>query len=205
MLARDDPVRCRCGRIEGAVASAAPLTRVACYCRDCQAYAHALGQANAVLDPFGGTEIVSTIQQHLRFMRGTDQLACMRLSPRGTLRWYARCCDTPIANMAPNPRLSYLGLVHTCLGNGADTLDAAFGSDRVVVNTKHAKGPVATSSFRTLAAFARIVAPVVWARLDGGWKKSPFFQPDGQPIVRPNVVSLEARERAMKAAAEPRA
>ena len=88
---------------------------MSCYCRDCQAFAHALGNPGAILDKLGGTDIVATLQQYVTFTKGTEALACLSLSERGLLRWYANCCNTPIANTARNPKLSYVGLVHTCL------------------------------------------------------------------------------------------
>ena len=80
-----------------------------CYCRDCQAYAHALGNAGAILDDLGGTDIVASLQQHVMLSQGTDALACLSLSDKGLLRWYASCCNTPIANTARNHKLSERG------------------------------------------------------------------------------------------------
>jgi hypothetical protein len=200
MASTDHPLQCRCGHLTGTVAQTPRVTRVTCYCRDCQAYAHALGLPEAILDDIGGTDIVATLQQYVRLIKGTDSLACLSLSDRGLLRWYARCCDTPIANTARSPKLSYVGLVHTCLGPSQRSLDAAFGPTSMPVNTTHAKAPVAARTFTALTSVARIFASVARARLDGSYKQSPFFvEALGTPVVVPRVLSAAEREQAMNA------
>jgi Family of unknown function (DUF6151) len=200
MNSSDHLLQCRCGRLAGVVAKAARTTRAVCYCRDCQAYAHALGNPKTVLDHVGGTEIVATLQQHITLTKGVDSLACLSLSERGLLRWYASCCNTPIANTARNAKLSYVGLVHTCLGQSQRSLDAAFGSASAPVNTKHAKGPVTANRLGSLVSVARIFASVARARLDGTYKRSPFFVGQaGTPVVTPRVLSAAERAKAMNA------
>ena len=200
MTATDHPLQCRCGRLVGVIAQTARVTRMTCYCRDCQAYAHALGNPEAILDQIGGTDIVATLQQHVRLTKGAESLACLSLSERGLLRWYAGCCDTPIANTARNPKLSYVGLVHTCLGPSQHSLDVAFGPTSMPVNTKHAKAPVAANALSALTPLVRIFASVARARLNGTYAQSPFFvAPAGKPVVAPRVLSAAERERAMNA------
>jgi uncharacterized protein DUF6151 len=199
MLNADQPIQCKCGRLRGVLSRIARITRVSCYCRDCQAYARALGKPEAVLDSLGGTEVAATLQQYVTFTQGADMLACLSLSDRGLLRWYASCCNTPIANTARNPKLSYVGLVHSCLGTLA-LKDADFGSARVVVNTKHAKGDTpATSTLRTLLGIAPIIGSVFRARVNGTWKRSPFFRANFEPIAERRVLTPEERKQAYDA------
>ena len=193
-------IQCKCGHLQGSVSSAAGVTRLSCYCRDCQAYAHALGNAERVLDELGGTNVVTTLQQHLSFTKGAESLACHSLSEQGLLRWYANCCNTPIGNTARDPKLSFVALVHNCLGESVATLDTEFGATRVHTNTKHAKGKVASSAMSVLFSTTRIIASVLRARANGTWKHSPFFQPGSfKPVATPRVLSAEERERAFKA------
>ena len=199
MLSTDYRFACRCGHLQGTLLRDAQATRLTCYCSDCQTYAHALGNAAQVLNAQGGTEVVATLQQHLVFTSGTESLACMSLSPNGLLRWYASCCNTPIASITRDPKLSYVGIVHTCLGD-ASARAAAFGPASFPVNTKHAKGHVATNSPGTLLRMARIIGAVVGARLSGAWKHSPFFGPDhSTPVAAVQVLTREERERARHA------
>jgi hypothetical protein len=92
-------LRCRCGQVEGRVrnASATTVNHVVCYCDDCQAFAQQLGRADA-LDAHGGSDIVQVAPASLEFVRGTEQIAGLRLGPRGLYRFYATCCSTPLGN-----------------------------------------------------------------------------------------------------------
>jgi hypothetical protein len=194
-------IQCKCGHLQGSLSSAAGVTRLRCYCRDCQAYAHALDNAERVLNELGGTDVVTTLQQHLSLTKGAESLACLSLSEQGILRWYASCCNTPIGNTARDPKLSYVALVHTCLSESVATLDAKFGAARVDVNTKHAKGKVKSSAMSALFSTARIIASVLRARANGTWKHSPFFRPGSfKPVATPRVLSAEERKLAYKAA-----
>jgi len=66
-----------------------------------------------ILDAQGGTDVVQTRPANLTFTHGQDTLACMRLTPKGLLRWYAACCNTPIGNTVANYRMPFVGLVHS--------------------------------------------------------------------------------------------
>lgn len=196
----DHPLRCECGTVEGHVRHAASACRVVCYCRDCQAYAHATGNPARILDPLGGSEVVATLQQHVTFAKGVDALACMSLSERGLLRWYARCCDTPIGNMMRDRRVAFVGLLHTCLSPAPGAIDAAFGTARMHVKTDCAKGKVERSlSPSIILSGARFFGAVLKTRVDGAYRRSPFFLPDGRPIAPPRVLDAAERENAMRA------
>ncbi|GGC65064.1 DUF6151 family protein [Undibacterium terreum] len=190
-------IQCQCGHLQGVVSPNAGVTRLLCHCQDCQAYAHALEQAERMLNPQGGTDVVTTLQQHVSFTSGAESLACVSLSDKGMLRWYASCCNTPIANTARDPKLSFVSLVHNCL----DDLDHEFSPKYVAVNTKHAKGKVNASAISGLFATARIISSVVGAQLNGSWKKSPFFRPGTlKPVATPRVLHAAEREQAYQAA-----
>lgn len=185
--------QCRCGRLQGSL-KLPVLAHLACHCRDCQTYAHALGHPDQVLDERGGTDVVATLQQHLSFTKGKEYLACLSLSDQGILRWYASCCDTAIANTPRDPKLSFVSLVHTSLGASGGELEATLGATRVPVNPKHARGTVSYSAIGALFETIRIVASVLYARVNGSWKLSPFFQPgSAAPIVSPRVLSRAER------------
>jgi hypothetical protein len=109
--------QCQCGTLKGEITQPDKGVRAVCYCRDCQTYAELLGHPQRVLDPLGGTDVVATQARYIRLTSGTEALACLSLSPKGLLRWYAQCCSTPIANTPRNWKLPYVGLVHTCLGH----------------------------------------------------------------------------------------
>jgi hypothetical protein len=188
---------CRCGTLTGYVGRR-KTHRGVCYCRDCQAYAHALGSAAGILDAQGGTDVVATLQSNVTLARGTEALACLSLSPNGLLRWYASCCNTPVANTTRNYRMSYVGVVHTCLYDASESLDAAFGPVRMRVNTRSARAPVKSTPFGTLKAVAGISLALVRARLGGSYRRTPFFDSRGVPVASPRILTREERARATK-------
>jgi hypothetical protein len=67
------------------------------------------------------------------------------------------------------------------------------------VNTKHAKGKPESMPLSTFTSVVRFFASVVRARLDGGYKRTPFFDPRGTPVVSPIGLSTSERERALNA------
>ena len=195
-------LRCRCGTVRGAVALPA-LGRAVCYCRDCRAYAYFLQREGEVLDDAGGTQVVATLPRQVRFEpEGLDALACMSLSERGILRWYAGCCNTPIGNTPRNARIPYVGLVHNCLASDPSrSLEASFWPLRMRVNTESATRPVASTPLVVLAVMLGSVQPLLSTRWDGSWRDNPFFHADsGKPIRSPRVLGAGERSR-LKAAA----
>jgi len=191
------PIRCGCGKFQAEVAHPERGTRAVCYCRDCQAFAHFLGPPPGMLDALGGTDIVAVRPRHLRFISGTEHLACMSLSPRGTLRWFTACCRTPIGNAPRDLKVSHLGLVHCALEAPGVDLTRSFGPVRMRVNRQGAHGPTPGNAPLTFAgAMLRYGAGLAWSRVSGGYERNPLFDASsGAPIVAPQVLSADARRR----------
>lgn len=194
MSATTHAIGCRCGQLRGEVAQPHEGTRAVCYCRDCQAFAHFLGLPAGMLDEFGGTDIVATRPRLVSLLAGTEHLACMSLSPQGTLRWYAACCNTPIGNTPRDRKLAHVGLVHSCLENGGAGLEQDFGPVRMRVNRQGAHGePPKAPAVASTLALARYLARLAWARVGGGYQANPFFDPAGAPGVQPRVLTQGER------------
>jgi hypothetical protein len=195
----DLPIRCSCGTLRGVARGVTPSrgNRVICYCADCQSFAHFLERASEILDPRGGTDIFQTSPARIAFTQGRERLACMRLTPKGLLRWYADCCKSPIGNTAITREIPFVGLF--CLGFDSGsvglTRDAALGPVRAHVNTTAAKPDAAGNGVRqsgVLPSIARFAGLVLMARLRGDQKASPFFDPrSGEPSVAPRVLSAD--------------
>jgi len=186
-------LRCRCGQLRGQVDTRRVAARAVCYCKDCQAFGRFLGAD--VLDAAGGTEVAAGLPAAVRILDGADQLACMSLGPKGLYRWYARCCRTPIGNTPRDPRTSYIGLVRACLDAPDEVLARELGESRCRVQTKSATAPVASTPLPTVWAVCKIGTMLIKARLGGGFRENPFFQPGSDQPVRPvQVLSLEERK-----------
>jgi Family of unknown function (DUF6151) len=161
-------------------------------------FAHFLGpgEIGEILDDRGGTEVIQTLPVNVRFTEGTEALACMRLTEGGLLRWYTSCCRTPIGNTPANFRVSYVGLVHSCLRNTAGPLENSFGPIRMRVNTKSARGEPKPEPVGMVSTILRVVGMLATARISGSYKRNPFFAADsGTPIVTPRVLSREELEK----------
>jgi len=148
----------------------------------------------------GGTDVVATLPKHVAFTHGLEALACMSLTEKGMLRWYASCCNTPIGNTPRDFKVSHVGLVHTCLEDPSRTLDSSFGPVRMRVNTKNAKGRPKSMPISTIVSVLRFMTSLIRARLDGSYKDTPFFVSDrGIPVVPPKVLTRGERDRLMSA------
>lgn len=185
-------LRCRCGAVRGEMDTSRAYARATCYCKDCRAFARFLGVPD-VLDEAGGTDIVPVAPAAVRFTAGGEHVACMSLSPKGLLRWYATCCRTPLANTPREPKLPYVGMVSACFDAPTQAVDAAFGPRaRVVLNTQSATSPVRGTPMALAIGSLRILLGVLGVKLRRE-RTSPFFDANGQPIRAPEVVSRERR------------
>jgi hypothetical protein len=194
------PLRCQCGTLQGYVTHTESVCRGICYCKDCQAYAHFLGKPGEILDEMGGSDVIATLPQHVTFTQGLESLTCMSLSSRGMLRWYASCCNTPIGNTARDFKVSHVGLMHNCLQDPSASLDSAFGPVRMKVGMKSAKGKPKGMAVSTTVAILGFMARLIRTRLNGGYRITPFFNPDdGAPRVAPKVLTPDERARLMQA------
>ncbi|GAA0741326.1 DUF6151 family protein [Ideonella azotifigens] len=188
-------LRCRCGTVSGLLSHGERANRCVCYCKDCQAFAHFLGEPQRVLDPLGGSEVIATSPAWLRFTQGREALACMSLTEGGMLRWYTRCCRTAIGNTPRNHKFSYIGLLHSCLqSDPTHTLAASFGPLRMQLNRQSARqtqGPVpSASALSTTWAMLRIARMVAGARIGGSYLHTPFFDVhSGTPLAQRQVLS----------------
>ena len=194
------PLQCRCGTLKGFVVNPKSGNRVICYCYDCQAFAYCLGRANDVLDERGGSDVIQILPKNITLTQGVEALACMRLTDKGLLRWYASCCNTPIGNTLATPKMSFIGLLHSCVESADEPLADAFGAVRGWVNTKSAKGSLKPKQVvgPTIGWF---VTTVLRARFNGDYKHTPFFRAEtGTPVVAPRVLSREEHANVMNAA-----
>ena len=184
------PLQCECGTIRGIVSNPRTANHCICYCRDCQAFAHFLGRADEILDARGGSEVLQMLPKNVAIAQGIEALACMRLTQKGLLRWYARCCNTPIGNTLATPKLAFIGLVHNCLENGGPSLDESFGPIRLWANTESAKGSPKPKTRGIGKVLWWFVSTPLKARFNGDYKHNPFFRSGtSEPIAAPRVLT----------------
>ena len=188
-------IQCECEAFSATLNAFPKATpgRLVCYCDDCQSYLHHLGRAD-LLDANGGTEVIPAYPADVAFLSGHEQLKCLRLSPNGTSRFYAACCETPIANTAAN---------RAWAGFFSDVYAASdvsrLGAVRSRIMGRFAKGtpPAGTPQKFDFNALKSVLPFMLKGRLQGKSKPSPFFAADGvTPIVTPVVLSKQERQAA---------
>lgn len=177
---------CTCGQMHWHIKAGADGRHLICYCPDCQTGTRHLGKQDSYLTD-GGTQIFQTTPDNFVVDQGAEHLGLMRLGPKGLFRWYATCCDTPIANTLPNPTLPFVGAV---LPAGTDHFGRA---------TCHANTDSATKKIRQRGVPGAVYS-LFWraakALISGKDKFRPFFNPDKTPVVTAKVLTLEERNSA---------
>ena len=100
---------CDCGTVTGTMLGAGPDQgdHVVCHCTDCQNLTHYLGHAD-ILDAQGGTALYQSRCARMKLHSGRERLACVHLTDKPTLRWYADCCRTPLFNSYRNGKIPYI-------------------------------------------------------------------------------------------------
>lgn len=192
-------IQCQCGLFRARLKAFPGGTpgRLVCYCDDCQTYLRHLGRRD-LLDTNGGTEVIPAYPADVEILSGREQLACVRLSPGGTYRFFTRCCNTPVANTRPGmPWAGFLRGVYTA--NPSLALDATLGPVRSRIMGRFATGtpPAGTADKFNLKAMASVMPFIAKGKLTGKSAPSPFFEEDGQtPIVTPQVLTKAERQAA---------
>ena len=213
-MSQDLTLRCACGTLRGRASDVGPRrsVRLICHCGDCQSFArylHGRGHAGAILDAWGGTEIVQISPARIELNEGSEQLACMRLSEGGLMRWYAGCCHTPVANTLANARVPFAGVIQAFADPELDAgaRDGLLGPVRARVNASaelraesRAEGPRQPSTAPRFAppfplgTILRSARGLVGAWIRGEQWPNPFFDGEGEPRARPKVLSEAERE-----------
>lgn len=189
-------IQCECGAFRAQLLNFPRNTpgRLACYCDDCQTFAHHLNRAD-LLDGAGGMEVIPVYPAEIQIDAGREVLKCLRLSSGGLYRWYASCCNTPVANVRPG--FPWVGLVHRVFTvKDPSYLDRTLGVIKSRIMGRYARGtpPSGTAEKIDFKGFVTVLPFIIKGLLMGKAKRSPFFAEDGQtPIVPPIVLSLTQR------------
>ena len=166
---------CECGSVVAELPEGG--TRIVCYCRSCRGFVERLGKGDR-LDPAGGNDLLQLAPDGARFLKGVDKLAWMRITEKGPLRWYATCCNTPVANTLATPGIPFASFQTAFVAP-----QAALGPVRARVHLKGATAHVAGPTGSLLPLFAGVFWRIASARLSGRWRTNPFFGADGKPVA----------------------
>ena len=169
---------CRCGQVEiEAEIDAKSDSRLVCYCQSCRKFAEQTG-ATATLDHAGGVDLYQTAVERLGIVKGADKLAWTRLSEKGPVRWFAMCCGAPIANTLPTRQIPFATLMSAGFVDQA-ALPPILGR----VNKKDATARIEGDLGNPKKAVRAFLWRALKSRVGGGYKRNPFFTPDGKLLA----------------------
>ena len=194
----DIPLQCHCGAVKGIARNASPTSgnRLVCYCRSCQAFAQHLAQNSQteghqpVLDADGGTEVFQMPPARLQITVGSEYIACLKLSPKGTFRWYTRCCHTPIGNTL-GAGVPFIGLIHSFIRLAPHERQQVLGNVQGYIYARHATGTRITATRHSgmpLSIALKIVSRLCIWKLRGLNRPTPLFNSRGHPIATPEII-----------------
>jgi hypothetical protein len=167
-----------------------------CYCVDCQAYSRFLGR-DGLLDAYGGTTVLVAAPADLTITKGSEQLACVRLSDKGMFRWYTKCCRTPVGNLPGSPLLAMTTVPAAFVDRArAEIAPEQLLGKPVGIMGRGAPGGLPAGAHAALPA--GLLASMLWlilrATFAGRTKPSPFLDPQTQrPWVKAQVLAKEER------------
>lgn len=172
-------------------------SHVQCYCVDCQTAARLHAGGGDILTSAGGTNVWQTTPAHIQITAGADRLEILRLSPRGTFRWHARCCGTPMINTLPSLRVPFAGVV--LRQSELPALAPVVGPVRCHYSTVGARpgqgGPAHDSGVPR--AIMQVGRRLILGLLSTSGRRTPLRGADGAPIAPVRVIPLEDRQAAM--------
>ena len=191
-MQHDAAFSCACGAVTGVLHEAVPrqVCHLVCYCRDCRAFARYMGVSDR-LEPGGGSPLVQVLPARIEINAGAAHIACLRLSARGLHRWYAACCNTPLANTVATSRVPFAGMWRPLFPDpGVFGPVRTRGFTRMAVPGRGA--PARDAGLVTMLAGLLRRSAAAYAA--GTARDSPFFGSGGAPVATPKV--LTASERA---------
>lgn len=131
-------IQCDCGKFSAELTAFPQNTpgRLICYCDDCQKFLRYLKRED-LLDKNGGTEIIPAYPADIKITAGKELAKCVRLYSKGMYRFFASCCQTPIANT--DPLRPWAGIIHRMYTNKDSTLlDRELGPVKSSIMGKYA-------------------------------------------------------------------
>ncbi|MBV7255680.1 hypothetical protein KCG44_02645 [Pacificimonas sp. WHA3] len=145
-----------------------------------------------MLDSNGGTALFQTRCARLWIRTGRDDLRCVHLTDKPTLRWYAACCRTPMFNSYATGRVPYLTAFVANLDS--DRRAQVLGPPVSLLFAEEATGDVGKVSKFSMPRFIlRFVLRMAKDIIGGDRRRSPLFEPQSlRPISPPR--RLEASD-----------
>lgn len=195
-MSSDLSFTCSCGTVTGTLLNVGPAQgdHVICHCTDCQDLTHHLGHADRVLDAQGGSSLYQSRCASLRITSGRDQLACVHLTEKPTLRWYAKCCGMPLFNTYANGKLPYITTQLAACDPARRT--ELVGPPRGHLFTQDGVGDTGHLPKMSMAGLMRRFFPrMIKDMISGDRRRCELFHATTlEPIVKPHRLTPEERD-----------
>ena len=184
-------VRCFCGKVNGVLKIVKKdLFYAQCFCCDCQNYAKHLESEDKILDQYGASSLIQTYPKYLTLLEGKEHINCVQIKEKGLLRWYANCCNSPLANTMTNPRVPFISISTQVLKfKSKEEKERLLGPVSVKAFAMYAKGKKPKNSHDRFPKSYMISMLYFMLRgaITGKFKPHPFFK-DAQPISNPTLL-----------------
>jgi len=163
-----------------------PVTavRARCFCADCRAAELYHNQP----DPGeGGVDLLMVDPAKLTIDQGIEQLATIKIYPRGIRRWYAACCGARFFNTLDTPRFVFITVRTNRL---ADKEAAGPEQAQAFVPLRNGK----TKHKNATRLYLPMMARSLGRMFNGKWRDNPLYDPKaGRMRTKPHVLSREER------------
>lgn len=184
-------LKCRCGAVKGKL-NVVPgsFLHVHCLCCDCQRFASYLNNEENILDEHGSSELVQTYPSYLEITEGQDKICCAQLTSKGLYRWYASCCNTPLANTMTSSKVPFVGvsakLLQFC--DEQAKMDV-LGPVTMKAFGKYARGEMPKDAHPRfpMSYMPKILIFMLKGMLGGKSSPSPFFK-GSEPVAKATVL-----------------
>lgn len=158
-------------------------TAAICHCDSCVRAQRHFGVEATTRD---GVAVFQTTPNRFSIDTGEDHLGLARLTPKGTYRWYATCCDTQLGVSSTTPRFAFFSPVQTIFET-----PEAFGAIRTHAYVPQPGG--GTKHVKLMPAVLGLMRRSVAALASGDWRQTPFFDvATGKPVAEPKLLPRDA-------------
>lgn len=189
MAGRTLHLACACGELRARLVDIAVNdgVHVVCHCDDCRANMTALGHTDPGAE---GVDLFQTTPDKVRIDKGGENLAILRLTPKGVLRWYAKCCSTPLWTTMGTRTIPAMA-VQTRNITESDTL----GPVTVRAFVQESGRPMRHEN--AVGWMTGLMARSARAWISGRWKTSELFDDDGHPTRPVHLATRQERAAAL--------
>ncbi len=166
--------RCECGSVEARLPTDG--FRLVCYCGSCRDFATRLGSGDRLNDA-GGSDLIQVAPDSVE-IKGIEHLRWMKITEKGPMRWYAHCCDTPMANTLSLRAVPFASFqVHDI------EPQSELPPIRAHVNLSGATARVTEPTGNVRSVLLSFASRVLRSWVTGRWRRTPFFDGQGRPVA----------------------